>query len=166
MANDHPRFRIPRPEQIEGRRPLECRLPRRPQPDRGRGRSENGLTLAVPDMGHRISIPPGAIREDDGEVEFELAHVWSEDEAEQLLVVAAHRVTGGGDRTGYRFGEKVRIRISWARCNVHPNAEDIRVYKTSDGGETWRAVDVPAPERGHPFVEFEDDSFSGYVVST
>jgi hypothetical protein len=165
MANDHPRIRIPRPEQIDGRRPLTCRIPGRPRPDRGRGRSENGLTLAVPDMGHRISIPPGAIREEDGEVEFELAHVWSE-EPEQQLVVAAHRITGAGERTGYRFAEKVRVRISWARCDVHPNAGGDPGLQDERRRRDVDEVDVPAPERGHPFVEFEDDSFSGYIVST
>jgi len=164
MAHENPKLRRPRDSDIEGTL-IACPLPSPPGPDRGTGAAGNGLTLALPDLGHRISIPPGAIQETDGEVEFELAHAEPEDGGDPILMVAAHRIEEG-DRTGYRFAAKVRVRISWARCDIHPSAEDIRVYKTSDGGESWRQIEVPAPDRGHPFVEFEDDSFSAYAVAT
>jgi hypothetical protein len=143
--------------------PLACPLPSRPAAARGRGSTASRIALSVGRLGHRVVIPAGAIREADGDVQFEVAHPWEPSPESQILMVTAHRITPDGERTGYRFDRPVRVRISWARCGVAP--ERVRVYKTSDGGATWRQILERVPRRGQRFVEFEDDAFSGYVVA-
>lgn len=141
----------------------------RPRPDRRpcSPAAEEGLRL---EGGHSVRIPPGAVREEDGEVTFELSHTWEEGQEDQVLMLTAHRIDEQGRRSGYRFRRAVTLRIQLpASVGAGGGRRSIHKYsweEDANGGGSWRFVREidPGPGQGN-VLQFEDDSFSGYAVA-